>query len=99
MTTKKQTGVKQTLVHTIRVGEISADIRKRQSNAGFSYFDYSLQRNFAMATGRQATGTSFFDRSEHDVIEAVRAASAWIRERVQADIVNQSSVTANTAAE
>ena len=94
MATKKQTTAKQTLVHTIRVGEIVADIHRRQSNAGFSYYDYTLSRQFAMATGRQATGTSFFDRSEHDILEAVRAASAWIRERVQSDIVNQSSNTA-----
>jgi hypothetical protein len=63
MSTKKATTTKQTPVHTIRVGEISALIHLRKSNAGYAYYDYILERNFAMATGRQATGTSFFDRS------------------------------------
>ncbi len=99
MATKKQTTAKQTLVHTIRVGEIVAEVHSRKSNSGYSYYDYTLSRHFALATGRQATGTSFFERSERDVLETVRTASAWIRERVQSDMANQSSNLPTTAAE
>ncbi|MHB8973991.1 MAG: hypothetical protein ACYC3X_27725 [Pirellulaceae bacterium] len=99
MSTKKQTTAKQTPVHTVRSGEICAHIHVRQSNAGFSYMDFTLGRCYSMATGRQATGTSFFDRSELDLIEVVQAASAWIRERVQSPLGNQPSNTSDTAAE
>ncbi|MHB8974797.1 MAG: hypothetical protein ACYC3X_30555 [Pirellulaceae bacterium] len=99
MSTKKATTTKQTPVHTIRVGEISALIHLRKSNAGYAYYDYILERNFAMATGRQATGTSFFDRSELDIITVVRAASSWIRERVQSTLGNQQSDTLDAAPE
>jgi hypothetical protein len=84
MTDKKQMPNKQKPAHTIRCGEVTASIYERQSNSGFTYFDYSLGRRWLCASSRrEAHGTSFFLKNERDLIEAVRAVSAWLRERDQ----------------
>jgi hypothetical protein len=84
MNNKKQANAKPTAIHTIRVGEVVAEIHSKTSNSGYPYLAYSLQRSYITSTGKQNCGSNFFATNEHDLLEAVRAASAWIRAKVNA---------------
>jgi hypothetical protein len=79
---RKPAAAKPQVEHTIRKGEIMVTIVRRQSNCGFVYLDYSLARAWqAMTSGKENFGDSFFDRNESDLVQAVREASQWIRNR------------------
>ena len=85
MTGKKQNNGKQVAVHTIRCGEVTASIYLRQSNAGFAYYDFSLGRCWkSMGTGKESHGSTFFVKNEQDLVQAIREASEWLREKMQA---------------
>ena len=86
MTEKKTVATKQKPEHTFSCGEITAHVYLRQSNCGYSYYDFALGRTWkSMATGKEGHGASFFEKNEEDLIDAVRKASAWIRDRVTPD--------------
>ncbi len=90
MTDKKKPTPKNTPEHTIRCGEVTASISCRQSNAGYAYYDFSLGRVWtSMATGKETHGSSFFDRHEQDIIQAVREATAWIQAKSRPVLARQ----------
>jgi hypothetical protein len=80
----KKTTVNSKPEHVVRRGEVMAAVFVRQSNAGYAYFDFSLKRAWvSRTTGKESHGTSFFDHHEDQLVEVVKEASAWIRERVR----------------
>ncbi len=85
MTGKKQTTGKQSPVHSVRCGQVTAAIYLRQSNAGYPYWDYSLSRCWkSMATGKESQGSSFFAEHENDLVRAIHEASEWLRAKTHA---------------
>ena len=84
MNNKKQASAKQTVIHTIQVGDVVAEIRLKKSNSGFSYLDYTLERSFTTSTNKQSRGSTFFAVNQEDLIQAVEDASAWIRSKANA---------------
>jgi hypothetical protein len=84
MPEKKHNTAKQKPVHTIRCREVTADIMLRQSNAGYSYYDFELGRSYqSMGTGREVHGATLFENHEEDAIEVVRQAARWIRAKMR----------------
>jgi hypothetical protein len=84
MPEKKPVSGKQKPVHVVRCGEVTAAVYLRQSNAGFSYYDFSLGRCWnSMATGKESHGSSFFEKHEEDLLKAIRQASEWVREKTR----------------
>lgn len=84
MADKKPINGKQKPVHVVRCGEVTAAIYLRQSNAGFSYYDFSLGRCWnSMASGKEAHGSSFFEKNEEDLLKAVHEASQWVRDKTR----------------
>lgn len=82
MTEKRKT-TQQKPEHVIRCGVVTASIHARQSNCGYGYWDYSLQRSWESVTSRkEVRGSTFFDTNEQDIVKAVAEASAWIREKL-----------------
>jgi len=85
MADKKQTK-KQTILHSIICGETVAEIHAHQSNTGFQYLSFSLDRRWcSTSTGRQTRGTEFFIQNTQQIAEVARLASEWIIARQQAD--------------
>ncbi len=83
---KATAGPKMEPENTIRCGNVIATIFRRQSNMGYSYRDFTLTRCWAsQATGKELQGSSFFDTNEMAMIEATKAAAAWIREKNGSD--------------
>jgi len=75
--TKSKAGAKP--AHTIRKGAIAANIWKRQTQTGFTYFEYSLSRSWkSQSSEREGYSTNFFPRNEEAIGEVVKDASAWI---------------------
>ena len=67
-------------LHTIRRGQIIAEIHKRCSNGGYSYLQFDLRRTFQVKSSRtEKTGTGFFAEQEADICDAVKAACAYMR--------------------
>lgn len=80
MAEKKQQSGKQKPVHQVRRGEVLISVHSRQSNAGFHYYDFTLGRYWSsMATGKEAHGTSFFEKHHEDLVLAIQEACDWIR--------------------
>ena len=72
-------------LHTIRCGQIVATIEERQTNAGFSYLQYSIGRRWQVKSSRsEKQGSGLFAHQENEVIEAVKAACAYIKDRASA---------------
>ena len=89
METKKKTKSKAGMkpVHTIRKGAIAANIWQRQTQTGFSYFEYSLSRSWKSQTSeKEGYSSNFFPRNEAAIIEVVQQASAWIQNQNPDDI-------------
>ena len=69
-------------LHTIRCGQIVATIEERQSNAGFSYFQYEIGRKWLVKSSQtEESGAGLFAHQEAEVLETVQAACAYIRDR------------------
>jgi hypothetical protein len=82
MNEKKPT-TKHDPVHTITCGEILIKIHLRRSHSGFDYHDFTLERLWYNSTKKETHGISFFAKNRHDLITAVKAATAWIQEQSQ----------------
>ena len=83
MNEKKATTAKQKPEHEIRCGDIAISIFHRQSNCGFPYWDYLIQRCYKAATSQKSVrSASLFDRNEAEILQAVTKASAWKRKKV-----------------
>ncbi len=97
MSGKKQNNSKTTPVHTVRCGEVMAEIYARQSNAGFAYLDFSLGRRWSsMASGKEAHGSTFFEKNEQDLIRTVQEACAWVRTKMRGSLA-QDALTEQVA--
>lgn len=82
MADKKTVNSKKKPVHVVRCGEVTASIELRQTNAGFSYYTYSLGRCWnTNASGKVSRGSTFFDKNQDDLVQAIKEASQWIREK------------------
>ena len=59
MNDKKKTATKNQPEHIVRSGEVTAEIFCRQSNAGFTYLEYTLGRSWrSQSSGKEARGSS-----------------------------------------
>ncbi len=77
---KKTTGVKVEPEEEIRCGDVIASIYRRQSNAGYSYRDFTLTRCWtSLASGRESRGSSYYAENERDLVAAIQAAGDHIR--------------------
>jgi hypothetical protein len=91
MNAKKPTTGKQTPVHVIRSGETTAAIYLAQSNGGFRYYQFVLGRTWTSMTSRkEASGNSFFESNEKELVDLIHQASAWIREKLQSGSESES---------
>ena len=96
MNEKKNTTTKQKPEHEIRCGDIAISIFHRQSNCGFPYWDYMIQRCYKAATSQKsAKSASFFDQNEAEILQAVAEASAWIRKKVAEASLGESPALEN----
>lgn len=83
-TKKRETKKSPKPVHVVRRGAIAASIWARQSQNGFSYFEYTLARSYKSQTsGKEGYSSNFFDRNQNQLIEVVTEASAWIAEQTR----------------
>ena len=66
-------------VQVIRKGAIAASSWRRQSPAGFAYYDYSISRSWkSLSTGRTGYSSNFFRHHEAELLQTIAEASAWI---------------------
>ncbi|MCC7086551.1 MAG: hypothetical protein IT427_16250 [Pirellulales bacterium] len=93
MTDKKQTILTPSKpVHTIRCQDIVAFVHRRQSLNGFTYFDYTLARNWSsMSTNKLSSGCTFFPANEEALVETIHQVTAWIRANLQSPGTNTST--------
>jgi hypothetical protein len=85
MAEKKNALNKPTPIHTITKGDVEAFIFIRQTNSGFNYFDFQLQRRYRSGSGKDGHGSSFFAKNAQEILEAVSAAAEWIKAKDQSD--------------
>jgi len=80
-TNKKKSDAAQEVLHTVQKNQVVATVELRQSNAGFTYKQFTLSRRWqTRSSGKESTGSSFFEQHEDDIVAAVRAACAYIRD-------------------
>jgi len=85
MAEKKRTTAAPKAAHTIKVGDVAAEIYLRQSNTGFPYYDFQLTRKWkSMSSQKQVSGSSFFNVHQEDLTKAVAQASNWISQKMTA---------------
>jgi len=66
-------------VQVIRHGAIAASIWRRQSPAGFAYFDFSISRSWkSLSTGRTGYSSNFFGQHKEELQKTILEAAAWI---------------------
>ena len=88
---RREPAARQKPEHTVRSGEVTASVYLRQSNSGFTYYDFALNRCWqSMATGKEAHGANFFERHERDLVNAIQQAAAWIRDETRGAQVDRS---------
>ena len=76
---KKSTGRKKP-EQVIRSGEVTGNIRRRQSTSGYAFLVLELEREWmSVSTGRVFHGANFFERHEEDLIKVVQESVAWMR--------------------
>lgn len=88
---KKRLNAKESPVHTIQVGSVTALVWRRQSPSGFSYLDYSLIREYSsLSTGSFCYSKNFFASNNNDLVEVIQLASRWITEHDRPSIQQDS---------
>ena len=88
---KKKNDTGHETLHTIQKGQVVATVELRQSNAGFSYKQFTLTRKWqTRSSGKSSTSTGFFEQHEDEIVDAVRTACAFIRERPNGPTVSSS---------
>lgn len=81
---KKKPAPTETPVHTIRGGVVAASIWRRQSPAGYVYFDFSLTRSWqSLSSGSTGNSKNFFAMNQQDLMQVIQQASQWISENEQ----------------
>ncbi|MCA9189832.1 MAG: hypothetical protein KDA99_29615 [Planctomycetales bacterium] len=84
---KKKSTTVETPIHTIRAGAVTASIWRRQSPAGYVYFDFSLTRSWkSLSSGSTGYSRNFFARNQAELAEVIDKASRWIDGHEQADL-------------
>jgi hypothetical protein len=71
---------KPAAVYTAKFANVVCSVYLRTNNCGYSYHDFVLARTFTTRTERENKSETFFASCEADLIQAVQAAAAWIRE-------------------
>lgn len=85
MAEKKKSAGAPKPAHTIKVGDVAAEIYLRQSNTGFPYYDFQLTRTWkSMSSQKEVSGSSFFNAHRKDLTKAVEQASTWIYQKMGA---------------
>lgn len=83
---KKAVGI-ETPVHTIRAGAVGASIWRRQSPAGYVYFDFSLTRSWkSLSSGNTGYSKNFFAKNHEELLQVIQQASQWITEHEKREI-------------
>ncbi|MDX1964973.1 MAG: hypothetical protein SFX18_17630 [Pirellulales bacterium] len=78
---KKKSQTAETPVHALHAGSVAALIWRRQSPAGYVYFDYSLTRSWqSLSSGSRGQSRNFFAQNERELLTVVQQASNWIAE-------------------
>jgi hypothetical protein len=86
---KKGTNV-ESPVHTIRSGAVAASIWKRQSPAGYVYFDFSLTRSWkSLSSGNLGYSKNFFARNQQELLDVIQQAVRWIAEHERQTAVRE----------
>jgi hypothetical protein len=84
---KKKTTAIETPVHTIRAGAMAASIWRRQSPAGYVYFDFSLTRSWkSLSSGNTGHSKNFFAKNQEELLKVIQQASQWIAQHEHHDI-------------
>jgi hypothetical protein len=89
MNGKRKSTTKQSVIHTITIGSCSAIIELKASNSGYKFLTYRIVRSFVTSTNRTNSSACLFESNEQDVIDTVRAASAWIRANAKAVLAGE----------
>ena len=81
---KKKAVAIETPVHTIRAGAVAASVWRRQSPAGYVYFDFSLTRSWkTLSSGNIGQSKNFFASNQQDLARVIEQATCWIVEHEQ----------------
>lgn len=85
--------------HIVRRGEVLVTVNLRQANTGYTYYDLSVGRSWmSRAASKELHGSSFFESHEEQLVQAIREASAWIREKQRANTTpNDAGTTGPTS--
>ncbi len=79
---KRQVSAKPKPEHVVRCGEVVVTILKRQANSGLLYRTFLITREWrSMTTQRDSHATSFFESNEEDLVESIRNAAAYVRDK------------------
>jgi len=79
---KRQVSAKPKPEHVIRCGEVVLTIWKRRANSGLLYRTFLITREWrSMTTQRDSHATSFFESNEKELIEGIRKAAAYVRDK------------------
>lgn len=79
-------------VLTVREGAVAASIWRRQSPAGYAYFDFSLSRSWkSMTSGKTGYSKNFFGRHKEELLLVI--------ERVAGEIAKLEAENGTSAAD
>lgn len=87
---KKKPSAIETPIHTVRVGAVAASIWRRQSPAGYVYFDFSLTRSWkSLSSGNTGYSKNFFARNQQELVEVIEQATAWITQHEEREAAKE----------
>lgn len=76
---KKKLAAAETPVHVIRADAVAASIWRRQSPAGYVYYDFSLTRSWkSLSSGNTGYSKNFFARNQQELLQVIQEAASWI---------------------
>ena len=82
MPQKKRNPAKKAPEHTIKLGEVAVDVFLGRGNAGNQYRGLTPRKSWTNdATGRESSGTVFFESDQDDLHKAVDLGFTWIRDK------------------
>lgn len=81
-------------IKTIRCGAIAAHIWERQSQTGYTYYEYSLSRSWKSSKSeKQGYSQNFYTRNREQLVTCVEEATAFIT-----NLMNEFSLTDDSEA-
>ena len=67
--------------HTVRHGAVAANIWERQSQTGFTYYEYSLSRSWKSSnSGKEGYSQNYYSRNQEQIIACIQDATKFIDE-------------------